>query len=134
MLSTKKWPILDFKKKYIRSLAPADFSSAVFTHAYFQKIAQISSLCDFHYINEEIPSLMRFWLLITYDLRFGSCGFLPGVIPHIFGTKVGNSGHSDDDRSVASFNPAKKHVGICNKTFRFYGWKLNQWEREIYIV
>ena len=65
---------------------------------------------------------------------FGSCGFLPGVIPHIFGTKVGNSCHSDDDRSVASFNPAKKHVGICNKTFRFYGWKLNQWEREIYIV
>ena len=62
---------------------------------------------------------------------FGSCGFLldlkkrtskgPDVMSHIFGTKVGNSGHSDDDRSVASFNPAKKHVGICNKTFRFYG-------------
>ena len=102
-------------------MAHADFSGAVFTCAHFQKIAQICSLCDFHYINEEIPSLMRFWLLITYDLRFGSCGFLPGVIPHIFGTKVGNSGHSDDDRSVASFNPAKKHVGICNKTFRFYG-------------
>ena len=45
---------------YTRSLAPADFSGAVFTCAHFQKVAQISSLCDFHYITEGIPSLMRF--------------------------------------------------------------------------
>ena len=31
-------------------LVSADLSGAVFTHAHFQKIAQISSLCDFHYI------------------------------------------------------------------------------------
>ena len=37
----------------------------VFTHAYFQKIAQISRLCDFHYISEGIPSLICFWLLMT---------------------------------------------------------------------
>ena len=35
--------------KYTGSLASADFSGAVFTHAYFQKISQISSLCHFHY-------------------------------------------------------------------------------------
>ena len=51
---------------YTVSLAPADFSGAVFTHVDFQKIAQISSLCDFHYISERIPSLMRFWF--TNDL------------------------------------------------------------------
>ena len=50
------------------SLAPADFSGAVFTCAHFQKVAQISSLCDFHYITEGIPSLMRFWLLMTLVL------------------------------------------------------------------
>ena len=50
---------------YTRSLAHADFSSAVFTHAHFQKIAQIYSLCHFHYINEGVPSLVRFWLLMT---------------------------------------------------------------------
>ena len=37
---------------YNGSLAPADFSGAVFTCAHFQKNAQISSLCDFHYITE----------------------------------------------------------------------------------
>ena len=57
---------------YTRSLAPEDFTSAVFTSAHFQKIAQIcanfqkiaqiSILCNFHYIREGIPSLMRFWL------------------------------------------------------------------------
>jgi hypothetical protein len=47
-------------------LAPADFSGAVFNIAHFQKIAQISSLCDFHYISEGIPSLMFF--LVIYDL------------------------------------------------------------------
>ena len=36
----------EFFPIYIRSLAPADFSGAVFTCAHFQKIAQISSLCD----------------------------------------------------------------------------------------
>ena len=50
---------------YTGSLAPADFSGAVFTSAHFQKITQISSLCDFHYISEGIPSLMRFGLLMT---------------------------------------------------------------------
>ena len=35
---------------YTGSFAPADFSGAVFTCAHFQKIAQISSLCDFQYI------------------------------------------------------------------------------------
>ena len=42
----------------IGSLAPLDFSGSVFTCADFQKIAQISSLCDVHYISEEITSLM----------------------------------------------------------------------------
>ena len=51
---------------YTGSLAPADFSGAVFTHADFQKIAPISSLSDFHYVSEGIPSLMRFW--VTNDL------------------------------------------------------------------
>ncbi len=50
---------------YTGSLTPADLSGVVFTCAHFQKIAQISSLCDFHYISEGIPSLMRFWLLMT---------------------------------------------------------------------
>ena len=31
---------------YIGSLAPADFSGAVFTFAHFQKIATIYSLCE----------------------------------------------------------------------------------------
>jgi hypothetical protein len=48
-------------------LASADFSGAVFTRAYFQKISQISSLCDFYYISEGIPSLMHFRLLMTYE-------------------------------------------------------------------
>ena len=54
------------------SLAPADFSGAVCTGAHFQKVAQISSLCDFQYITEGIPSIMRFRLLMTKsaaDLR-----------------------------------------------------------------
>ena len=34
-----------------------------------QKIAQISSLCVFHSITEEILSLMNFWLLMTYVLQ-----------------------------------------------------------------
>ena len=54
------WQVL-----YTGSLALADFSGAVFTHAYFQKIAQIYSLCNFHHISEGIPSLMHFWLLMT---------------------------------------------------------------------
>ena len=49
---------------YTGSLAPADFFGTVFTGAHFRKIAQISSLCDFYYLSEGIPSLMRFWLLI----------------------------------------------------------------------
>ena len=51
---------------YNSSLAPVDFSGAVFTCAQFQKITQISSSCDFHYISEGIPSLIAF--LVTNDL------------------------------------------------------------------
>ena len=54
---------------YTRSLVPADFSGAVFTHAHFQKIAQICSLCYFHYIGEGIALFIHFWLLITSVLR-----------------------------------------------------------------
>ena len=50
---------------YAGSLAPVNSSVAVFTHAHFQRIAQISSLCNFHSISEGISSLMRFWLLLT---------------------------------------------------------------------
>ena len=56
---------IQIKAMYTGSLAPAVFSGAVFTCAHFQKIVQISSLCNFHYISEGIPSLMRFWLLMT---------------------------------------------------------------------
>ena len=44
---------------------PEDFSGAVFTCAHSQEIAQISRLSNFQYISEGIPSLMRFWLLMT---------------------------------------------------------------------
>ena len=33
------------------SLVPADYSGAVFNRAHFQKVAQISSSCNFHYIS-----------------------------------------------------------------------------------
>ena len=46
-----------------------DFSGAVFTRAHFQKLAQISILYDFHYIGKGIPSLVRFWLLITLVMQ-----------------------------------------------------------------
>ena len=45
----------------------------------FKKIVQIFSLCNFHYIREGIPSLMRFWLLMTSCCGFGSCGFSPDL-------------------------------------------------------
>ena len=48
---------------YTGSLAPTDFGGAVFTCAHFQKIAQISSLCNFHYISER-PLMMS-------DIRVG---------------------------------------------------------------
>ena len=51
---------------YTGSLALADFSGAFFTHAHFQKIGQIASLCDFHYISEGIPFTHAFW--VTNDL------------------------------------------------------------------
>ena len=51
--------------EYTGSLVAADFSGAVFTFAHFQKIAQISSLCNC----EGNPSLMCFRLLITQVLR-----------------------------------------------------------------
>ena len=58
-----KFAIVDwlFKSTHTsRSLAPLDFSGSVFTCADFQKINQISSLCDVYYIvSEEITSLMR---------------------------------------------------------------------------
>ena len=52
--------------EYTRSSAPADFSGAFFTHAHFQKIAQTSSLCDFHYISEENTFTHAF--LVSNDL------------------------------------------------------------------
>ena len=55
-------------------LASVDFSGSDFTHAHFQKIAPIFSLCNFHNISEIIPSLRRFF--VTNDCGFGSCGFL----------------------------------------------------------
>ena len=65
---------------YTRSLAPADFSGAVFTCAHFQKIAQISSLCDFLYISEDIPSLECSWLLMTFKvLRIWFMRILPDL-------------------------------------------------------
>ena len=45
---------------YTKSLAPANFNGVVFTCMLFQKIANTSNLCDFHYISEGIPSLMHF--------------------------------------------------------------------------
>ena len=54
-----------FKPNYTGSLAPADFSGAVLTCAHLKNIAQRSSLCNFQYISEGIPSLTRFWLLMT---------------------------------------------------------------------
>ena len=40
----------------------------------------LSNLCDFHYISEGIPSLMRFWLPMTFNCcEFGSCGVLPDL-------------------------------------------------------
>ena len=51
----KKW--MDYFA-YTSSLAPA-----VLTCSHFQKVFQISSFCNFHYITEGILSLMRFWLL-----------------------------------------------------------------------
>ena len=53
---------LFMKKHYTGSLAPADFSGAVFTCSYFQIIAQIFSLCGFHYIcakKQQRPSFFR---------------------------------------------------------------------------
>ena len=49
-----------YSQGYTGSLAPTDFSGAFFTHAHFQKIAQITSLCHFHYISEGNPSIMHF--------------------------------------------------------------------------
>ena len=46
---------------YTGSLPPGDFNGAD-----FPKIAQISSLCDFHYINEEDSFTHAF--LVTNDL------------------------------------------------------------------
>ena len=50
---------------YTGSLVPADFSGAVLTCAYFEKIGQKSSLWDFHSISEGIFSVMRLWLIMT---------------------------------------------------------------------
>ena len=72
LLVTSHNEFKSFLKKhchYTGSLAPADLSGAVFNHAHFQKIAKISSLCDFYYISEGIPLLLRFGLLMTYVLR-----------------------------------------------------------------
>jgi hypothetical protein len=50
-------------------LAPVVFSGAVFTRAYFQKIAQIPSLCNFYFTHA---------FLVTNG-GFGLCGFLPDL-------------------------------------------------------
>ena len=55
-----------FEINYTGSLAPADFSGAVFTCAHFQKVAQISSLCDLHYISQGNSFTHAF--LVTNDL------------------------------------------------------------------
>ena len=39
---------------YTGSLAHGDLSGAVFTRAHFQIKAQISGICNFHYISEEV--------------------------------------------------------------------------------
>ena len=52
-----------------RFLASADFSGADFTHAYFQKIAKNPACAILHYSSEGIPSLIRFWLLMTSLMR-----------------------------------------------------------------
>ena len=65
------------KTTYTGSLASVNFSGAVFTHAHFPKTAQISSLCNFHYISEGIPSFMCFWLLMAINSAADvSCWFL----------------------------------------------------------
>ena len=51
--------------KYTRVLPSLDISGVFFPRAHFQKIAQISNLCNFYYISEGIPSLMCFGLLKT---------------------------------------------------------------------
>ena len=65
-----------FLGTYPWSLAPADYTGAFFTSAHFQKIAHISSLCDFHYINEGISSLGLYWCI------FQLCAFSKNN-PHI---------------------------------------------------
>ena len=55
------------KRAYTGSLVPADFSGAVFTCAHFQKIAQIFSLCDFHYISEGVKECIH----ISEECIFG---------------------------------------------------------------
>ena len=42
-LATKICKLHDLISSYTGSLAPADFSSLVFTHTHFQKVAQIHS-------------------------------------------------------------------------------------------
>ena len=53
-----------YKQKCTRSLAPADFSGMIFTRAHFQKIVQISSLCNFHYVSEGISFFTHVFLVV----------------------------------------------------------------------
>ena len=60
---------------YTGSLAPTDFNGAVFTCAYLKKkypvypAYAIFTTVQACYSSEEIPSLMRFWLVMTSVMR-----------------------------------------------------------------
>ena len=55
-------------------MTPVDFRGAFFTPAHFQKIAQISSLCDFDYVSGGSNSFSHaIW--VTNDLT--AAGFVP---------------------------------------------------------
>ena len=89
----------------------ADFSGAVFSHAHFQKIAQISSLCNFHYI----PSLMRFWLLMNQVLRIW--------FMRIFARPKNFTSHE-----LEVFSRVKNHpiIRLFQKIVLISQWPLNQ--------
>ena len=56
----KNFELIKTKISYTWSYAPADFNGALLTHEHFQKNAEISRLCNFHYKSDLIPSLMHF--------------------------------------------------------------------------
>ena len=66
---------------YTGFLAPGNFNGAVFTCVYFQKIAQLSGLCNFQYISEGIPSLMSSWLLMVKVSKFRNNFWYLRILP-----------------------------------------------------